>query len=124
MLVGLASILAMPACSWFHGRVVLGEELLGASGFRPYYPLDGTEQANLKRMPQRQLLIDRQAAKPTYLYADDLLCDCLFMGDQAAYDKLRQLGRTQENADEAFRAAELWEAQSLRYDGDWGGRGY
>ena len=121
---GLSSILSIPACSWYHGRVQLGEELLGASGFRPYYPMDGTEQANLKRIPQRQLLVDRKAAKPTYLYADDSICDCLFMGNQAAYDKLLQLGRTQENTDETFRAAELREAQSLRYGGGWGSQGF
>jgi hypothetical protein len=102
--------------------VEIGEELLGAAGFRPYYPQDGQEQAHLKLVPQLQLLVDRQAAKPTYLYADASLCDCLFVGNQAAYNQLKQLGMEQEIADKQFQAAELREAGSLSYGtGGWGG---
>lgn len=102
--------------------MAIGEELLSAAGFQRYYPQDAEEQTHLRGYPQQQLLVDRRAAKPTYLYADRSHCDCLFVGDQCAYDRLKVLGREQVNADEAFQAAELKEARTLGRGGTgWGG---
>jgi hypothetical protein len=114
--------LAVVGCAWFQGRVTIGEELLSAAGFHRYYPQDDEEQTHLRGYPQQQLLIDRHAVTPTYLYADRSRCDCLFLGDQGAYDRLKVLGREQVNADEAFQAAELKEARTLGRGGmGWGG---
>jgi len=121
----LSISLCLNACvSWYKGNTATAEELLAAAGFQPYYPQDGREEANLKTIPQGQLLRVHGAVKPTYLWADDDECDCIFVGGETQYGQLKQLTLSKHQADEALRAAEYRENQSLNrgdYQGVMGG---
>lgn len=97
---------------WYKGNAATAEELLGAAGFIPYEPLDNQEQTNLRSIPQRQLLKVHQAVKPTYVWADDGDCDCLYVGGSWEYDQLKQLTLAKHQADLAFQAAEYKENSS------------
>lgn len=78
------------------------EELLAAAGFREYLPKNAQEQANLKTIPQRQILSVHGAAKPTYLYADDQAeCDCIYVGGDAEYAAYQKLDRARRASDSA-----------------------
>jgi len=74
--------------------------------------------------PRGQLLRVHGAVKPTYLWADDDECDCIFVGGETQYGQLKQLTLSKHQADEALRAAEYRENQSLNrgdYQGVMGG---
>ncbi len=67
------------------------EELLVSAGFT--YKVADTDKKieKLKSMSQRKLLRHARQDKVTYLYADFESCKCVYMGDEAAYQRLRRL---------------------------------
>ena len=89
VLVGLCTLMG---CAAWSGNSTT-EQLLSAAGFRIYPPKDAEEEAYLKTLPQRQLLSARGAAKPTFLYADDGACDCIYVGGEAEYARYKELDK-------------------------------
>lgn len=85
------------------------EQLLSAAGFRIYPPKDAEEQAYLKTLPQRQLLRPHGAVKPTYLYADDDACDCIYVGGEAEYAQYKKLDAMKRGADARVMSAQYRE---------------
>jgi hypothetical protein len=66
------------------------EDLLGASGFT-IVPADTTErQASLAMLPPHRFVHQVRNNVPVIVYADPTICDCLYVGDQAAFDRYRQ----------------------------------
>lgn len=99
-IIFLVSACAIVGCSLLdNNRNDTTEKLLAASGFRLYPPKDSVEEANLKTIPQRQLLSAKGAIKPTYLYADDEGCDCIYVGGEAEYAQYKKLSQMQRGAD-------------------------
>lgn len=67
------------------------EKLLVSAGFT-YKVADTAEKLEkLKSLPQRKLLRHLRQDKVTYLYADVVACKCVYMGDEAAFQRLRHL---------------------------------
>jgi hypothetical protein len=124
LLLLFTSLYLTGCVSWYKGNTATAEELLAAAGFHPYYPQDAREETNLKTIPQQQLLRVHGAVKPTYLWADDDECDCIFVGGETQYNQLKQLTLSKHQADEALRAAEYrenWVLDSGGYQGVMGG---
>lgn len=109
LLCALAGLPLTGCVSWYKGDTQTSEALLAAAGFHLYYPQDAQEKANLKTIPQRQLLKVPAASQPTYLYADDRDCDCIFVGNAAALAQLKQYTLTKHQADVQFKADEYRE---------------
>jgi hypothetical protein len=67
------------------------EKLLVSADFT-YKVADTAEKLEkLNRLPQRKLLRHVQQGKETYLYVDVAACKCVYMGDEAAFQRLRHL---------------------------------
>ncbi len=67
------------------------EELLVSADFT-YKVADTAEKlAKLNRLPQRKLLRHIRQGKVTYLYVDVAYCNCVYIGDEAALQRLRHL---------------------------------
>lgn len=67
------------------------EKLLVSAGFT-YKVADTAEKLEkLKSLPQRKLLRHSRQDKVTYLYADVVACKCVYIGDEAAFQRLRHL---------------------------------
>ena len=108
----LLTTVTLAACaSWGKGGNETTEQLLAAAGFKIYYPRDAQEQANLKNIPQHQLVSMRGAVKPTYLYADadDGECDCVYVGGDDQLKEYRRLNGIKRGADGAVLSAEMRE---------------
>jgi hypothetical protein len=61
--------------------------------------------ASLKALPPHQFVARTIKGRPSYLYADPVVCGCVYVGDQRAYDQYRQQMATQQTAtDEQIRA--------------------
>lgn len=118
MIVGLC--LLMGCASWGGGNKTT-EQLLSAAGFRVYPPRDASEEAYLKTLPQRQLLSARGAVKPTYIYADDGVCDCIYVGGEAEYAQYKKLDTMKRGADARMISAQYREAYMTSMGG--GGMG-
>jgi hypothetical protein len=97
----------LAGCAGREEKVESVEELLSASGFTTFYAQNPQQQANLEKIPQRQLVAHRTGKAVTYLYADDELCDCVYVGDQQAEDRLKQLAARKVQADKRLMASEL-----------------
>ena len=97
----LALALSVSGCTAFkRDGIQTTEQLLSAAGFREYLPKNDQEQANLKTIPQRQIVSVHGAAKPTYLYADDdAACDCIYVGGDAEYAAYKKLDGAKRGAD-------------------------
>ena len=105
--VGLAlvTMLTLTACATRQERVEKREDLLSAAGFR-IQPADTPERrASLGQLPPDRLVRQTRGGQVTYLYADPLVCGCLYAGDQGAYDRFRRETFQRQLADERLTAA-------------------
>ena len=92
------------------------EQLLAAAGFKEKLADTPQKLAHLQTLPQRQLFAQSRKGKTYYLYADALNCKCVYVGNQAAYDRFQQLQvEKQIVAQERMTAAMNYESQF-----DWG----
>ena len=65
------------------------EGQLAAAGFLMKPANTPDRQAMLGRLPAHQFLIRQNGGTTHYVYADPLICDCLYVGTQQAFDQLR-----------------------------------
>ncbi len=89
------SALALSGC----GTVVSHKEAqLDAAGFRAT-PADTAErQALLTGLPAQKLMRVVDASGTSYTYADPLVCNCLYIGSDAAFSNYRRLMAASRNA--------------------------
>jgi hypothetical protein len=114
---GLA--LAVAACVSPQALVGQKEDLLAAAGFQ-VRPADTPHRiAALKRLPPNRFVAKIVNGNPVYLYADPLVCGCLYIGTQQNWAAYRQEMFAKQIADEnqmtAMMNAEAW---------DWGPWGW
>jgi hypothetical protein len=65
------------------------EDRLAAAGFIMKPADTPARQVMLGRLPPHQFLIRSNGDAINYVYADPLVCDCLYVGTQQAYDTYR-----------------------------------
>lgn len=100
--------------------VVQKEDLLAAAGFA-FKPADTPEKvANLAKLPPHKFARQVRNGKVVFLYADPTVCDCLYAGDEAAYDRYKQEVFQQRIADEQRMAADEQEDAAMQAQMDWG----
>ena len=81
------------------------ENNLAAAGFR-VVPADNPKRiAALKSMPPHKLTMQIRNNTAVWVYADPTMCNCLYVGDQIAYDTYRRLLLQKQMADEVETAA-------------------
>jgi hypothetical protein len=102
-LIGLTSaVLALGACA---AQVEQKEDLLTAAGFTFRSANTPEAAAALKALPPHKFIhqvLDRQ---PVWIYADPSDCGCLYAGNDAAYQRYRQMVFQRQIADEQTEAA-------------------
>ena len=72
------------------------ENLLVSAGFTFKVADTAEKLEKLNKLPQRKLLRNARQDKVTYLYADEVDCKCVYMGDEAAYQRLRRLAYSEK----------------------------
>ena len=81
------------------------EDQLAAAGFLMKPANTPERQTMLGRLPAHQFLVRQSDGTTHYVYADPLVCDCLYVGTQQAYDQYRANRLAQHLADERQLAA-------------------
>lgn len=121
-LIGPAILLA--ACMSQQQRVENKEDLLSAAGFTARPANTPERAAMLKTLPPNKFVRRAHGDGFVYIFADPLVCNCLYIGDQAAYGRYRQEVLQRQIANEQMMAAQMNEDAAWNW-GAWGpGWGY
>ncbi|MDS4039579.1 MAG: hypothetical protein RKP20_00160 [Candidatus Competibacter sp.] len=92
------------------------EKLLAAAGFDARPADTPRKMAQLQKLPPYQVLMRFQNQQPVYVYADPQYCQCLYYGNEPAYQTYRRLAIEQNIANEQYMAARMNEDAAM----DWG----
>jgi hypothetical protein len=112
----LASLLGLAACESPQQRVSEKEDHLAAAGFVVQPANTPQRQAMLSRLPPHKFLQRPHGNETSFVYADPLVCDCLYVGSQQAYDRYKLYLEQKQLADERQTTAELYSDSAW----DWG----
>jgi hypothetical protein len=82
----LAGCIAVTACA---AQVQNKEDMLASAGFKAVPANTPGRQATLTRFPPHKFAHTIRNNAVVYVYADPTICDCLYFGSQAAYDRYR-----------------------------------
>jgi hypothetical protein len=115
----LLSILALAGCETPRQVVSQKEDNLAAAGFVVQPSNTPERQAMLNRLPPHRFLLRTHGNTVSYVYADPLVCDCLYIGSQQAYNQYRLHIQQQHLADEQEMTAQMYSDAAW----DWGGWG-
>jgi hypothetical protein len=111
-----AAGLALAACQTTAERVSAKEDTLAAAGFTMLPANTPERQAELSQLPPNKFVPQTKGDTTQYVYADPVVCNCLYIGDQKAYGAFRQDVLAKQIADEQQMTAMTYQ------DGwDWGG---
>jgi hypothetical protein len=85
-LAALGLCVAVAACTT---AVQNKEDMLAAAGFTLVPADTSPRQAALADLPPHKFIHQVRNGRVLFVYADPTICDCLYIGDQAAYDRYR-----------------------------------
>jgi len=101
----LAACAALLACTQIQrGK----DDMLIGAGFTPVPANTPQRQAALASIPPHTFVHEMRGGRVLYAYADPTTCDCLYIGNQAAYDRyleqvsLAELSNVQQMNDEMY----------------------
>ena len=122
--VALACALAvgLSACVTAREQVTQKEDSLSAAGF-VIRPANTPERiAMLKRLPPHHFIQEVRGDTVSYVYADPLVCNCLYVGSQDAYGRYRLFMQQQRLAEEQQLTAQMYSDSAWNWDawGPWG----
>lgn len=118
-LAALAACLAAVACATPQQRAVDREDLLTAAGFTARPANTPERVASLRGLPPNKVVQQTRGSTVSYVYADPLVCACLYVGDQAAFGRYRQEVFQRRLANEQAMTAQM---NQMDWDyGPWGG---
>ena len=92
------------------------EDMLAAAGFTLVPANTPQRQASLASLPPHKFVHQVRNNAVVFIYADPTICDCLYVGNQAAYDRYRQDVFAKNLANEQQMTAQITE-------GEWGAWG-
>ena len=119
LLAALAACLALAACATPQQQAADREDLLSAAGFTVRPANTAARIASLRSLPPNKMVRQVRGGVVSYVYADPLVCACLYAGDQAAYGRYRQEVFQRRLADEQAMTAQMY---GMDWDyGPWGG---
>ncbi len=95
------------------------ESMLSAANFTMKKATTPAQLANLKAMTQNQIVVHVKNGKNVYVYADAAQCQCVYVGNEAAYQNYQQMRIAKNIADEQLMAAQMNQDAMM----DWGAWG-
>jgi hypothetical protein len=111
--------LGLGACATTPAQVAQKEDDLVAAGFWSR-PADTAEhQKMIAALPSHQFIKRETAGAVSYVYADTLVCACLYVGSQEAYDLYTSSMRAKNKADEHAMLARMYANPDWRWR-EWG----
>jgi hypothetical protein len=122
----LLGVALLGACQTQQQQITSREDKLSAAGFiiKPANTPD--RQAMLTRLPASQFVQRQNGDTIHYVYSDPIVCGCLYVGTQQAYNQYRANQLAQHLADEQQLNAQMYNDAAWNWDawGPWGGPMY
>jgi hypothetical protein len=115
----LAGMSALAACQTPQQRVAQHEDNLAAAGFFIRPANTPERKAMLSRLPPNRFVKREKGDDIHYVYADPLVCNCLYVGSQQAYSQYKQHQQQQQLADEQQMTADSYSDSAWNW-GAWG----
>jgi hypothetical protein len=121
-LLGLVAVAVLSACQSAPPDFGAQEDRLAAAGFIMRPANTPQRQQMLGRLPAHVFIMRQNGDAIHYVYADPLVCDCLYVGTQQAYNQYRANQLAQHLADERQLAAITFADATWSWDawGPWG----
>ena len=121
-IVTLMAVGALSACQTQRQIVSEHEDRLSAAGFIIKPANTPARQAMLARLPANRFVMRQNGDRIHYVYADALVCGCLYVGTQQAYNRYKANELAQHLADEQQLTAQTYSDARWRWDawGPWG----
>ena len=118
----LLGALCVTACQTQQDRITTREDNLSAAGFIIKPANTPERQAMLKRLPANQFVQRQNGDAIHYVYSDPIVCGCLYVGTQQAYNQYKSNQLAQHLADEQQMSAQLYSDAAWNWDawGPWG----
>jgi hypothetical protein len=123
-ILGLTSAcMLLIGCESVQQQVQNKEDALAAAGFTVKPANTPEREQMLHRLPPNRFVQRPKNGVVDYVYADPLVCNCLYVGDQNAYNRLKEHEREQHLADEAQMTADTYSDAEWNWGawGPWGG---
>lgn len=122
LLAALLGALLLAACQSQQQLVSEKEDRLAAAGFVVKLANTPQRQAMLARLPANKFVMRQNGATVHYVYADPLVCACLYVGTQQAYNQYRSNQLAQHLADEQQLNAQMYSDAAWQWEawGPWG----
>lgn len=116
--IGIAVVasFALGACTQ---AVTNREDMLVTAGFKPQRADTPERQAALKSMPVHRLSMQNRKGKIVWVYADPTICNCVYLGDEQAYDAYVRLLSQKNLAEERRVDAEMTKYSTVPYPFPW-----
>ncbi|HEY1301187.1 MAG TPA: hypothetical protein VGF07_11870 [Stellaceae bacterium] len=106
-------LLALAGCASPTQQVGQKEDLLAAAGFQVRTADTPQRLAAMQRLPPHRFVTRAVNGAPVYLYADPLVCRCVYFGTQQNWDAYRREMLARQLANEAQMTAimnqEAWD---------------
>lgn len=116
----VAAVLSLAGCASYAERYArANEQGLEAAGFEKRVADTPAKLAALQAVTQRKILVYKRPDRLYFAWPDARFCQCLYLGNEAQYQRYTELGFEQKLARERLTAAEENEAASL-FGGPWG----
>lgn len=113
----LLALVALSACQT--PAVATREDNLAAAGFS-VKPANTPElKAMLNRLPANRFVIRQNGSVVHYVYADPLVCGCLYVGTQQQYNQYVRDRQTQDLVDEQQMTAQMYQDANWNWN-PWG----
>jgi hypothetical protein len=110
---------ALSACETLQQRISDRESQLAAAGFVVRPANTPEREAMLKRLPENRVLMRVRGDRVHYVYADPLVCNCLWVGSQQAYQQFKRDLQQRQLADEQLLTAQTYSDSAWNW-GLWG----
>jgi hypothetical protein len=122
LLAALLGALLLGACQSQQQLVSEKEDRLAAAGFVVKLANTPQRQAMLARLPANKFVMRQNGDTVHYVYADPLVCACLYVGTQQAYNQYRSNQLAQHLADEQALNAQTYSDAAWQWEawGPWG----
>jgi hypothetical protein len=115
-----AGVLSLGGCATIEGEQATDtERMLAAAGFEQKLADTPEKKAHLQTLSQLKLTPHKEGDQPRFVYADATYCQCLYVGDEPAYQRYKQLARQSSMADRQ-RQMTMWNSAARMNWGMWG----
>ncbi len=118
--VAMSVLVLLGGCVSTSTLVTDRENDLSAAGFQVRPVNSPQRQAMFDRLPPNKVVQRIRDDKVAYLYADAVVCHCLYAGDQAAFGRFQQAQTARRVASDNLEAAQL----NADSNWDWSPWGY